>query len=143
MELTLALACEFARARPDGRLDVRGAFNELQAPGFPAAQDRMTVVFVMEWGPTERGRHAFTADLVDDDDRKVLTIEGHTDVDPGPRGEGRAPAQTRLVMELERVVFPHPGRYRFLLDVGGRKREAFALHVSAAEEDRTPPEPRG
>lgn len=136
MELILSLACEFARARPDGRLDIRGAFNELQAPGFPAAQDRMTVAFVMEWGAGEEGRRAFTADLVDDEDRKVLTIEGHTDVDrrPEPRAEGRAPPQTRLVMELERVVFPHPGRYRFVLRVGEEVREAFSLFVSKAAE---------
>ncbi|HUG40079.1 MAG TPA: hypothetical protein VMM12_06330 [Longimicrobiales bacterium] len=134
MDLILSLACEFARVRPDGRLDVRGAFNELQAAGFPAAQDRMTVVFVMGWGPAEHGRHAFTADLVGDDDRKVLTIEGHTDVEPGPEAEGRAPPQTRLVMELERVVFPRPGRYRFILRIGSDTREAFALHVSKASE---------
>lgn len=136
MDLILSLACEFARARPDGRLDIRGAFHELQAPGFPAAQDRLTVVFVMEWSSGEEGRHAFTADLVDDDDRKVLTIEGHTDVDRRPEHdtEGRAPPQTRLVMELERVVFPHPGRYRFVLRLGEETREAFALFVSKAAE---------
>ena len=140
MDLILSLACEFARARPDGRLDVRGAFNELQAPGFPAAQDRMTVVFVMEWGPGESGRRAFSADLVDDDDRKVLTIEGHTDVDrrPDNSAEHRAPPQTRLVMELERVVFPHPGRYRFLLRLGEDVRETFALWVSHAPAESTP-----
>lgn len=132
MELILSLACEDARARPDGRLDVRGTFNELQAPGFPAAQGRMTVVFVMEWGPDERGRHEFAADLVDDDGRKVLTIEGHTDVEQ--RTEGRAPPQTRVVMALERVVFPHPGRYRFRLRVGEQVRDAFALYLSEAPE---------
>lgn len=134
MNLILSLACEDARARPDGRLDVRGAFNELQAPGFPAAQDRMTVVFVMEWDAGERGSHAFAADLVDDDGTKVLTIEGSTDVEPSARVEGRAPPQTRLVMNLERVVFPHAGRYRFLLRIGDQVWETFGVHVSKAEE---------
>lgn len=132
MNLILSLACEDANARPDGRLDVRGAFNELQAPGFPAAQERMTVVFVMEWTAAEQGRHEFVADLVDDDDQKVLTIEGHTDVEA--RTEGRAPPQTRLVMALERVVFPHPGRYRFLLRVGDRTVETFSIHLSETPE---------
>ncbi|HUE77288.1 MAG TPA: hypothetical protein VMM83_05045 [Longimicrobiales bacterium] len=136
MNLILSLACEDARARPDGRLDVRGAFNELQAPGFPAAQDRMTVVFVMEWDAGERGSQDFTADLVADDGAKVLTIEGSTDVEPHPGdpAEGRAPPQTRLIMTLERVVFPHPGRYRFLLRIGGEVRETFGLYVSRAGE---------
>lgn len=128
MELILALACDDATVRPDGKLDVRGVFNELYAPGFPAAQDRMTVVFVMQWSPEENGRYEFRADLVDANDRKVLTIQGHTDVDR--RDEGRAPPQTRLVMPLERVVFPEAGEYRFVLRIGEDTREAFPLFLS-------------
>ncbi len=128
MKLLLSLACEDARARPDGRLDFVGVFDRLQAPGFPAAQDRMTVVFVMEWSPTERGRQEFQADLLDDEDRKVLTINGHTDVDPASDEPDRP--RTRLLMPLEKVVFPHAGAYRFVLRAGAETLEAFSLNVS-------------
>lgn len=127
MELLLALACEDARTRPDGRLDFIGVFDELNAPGFPAAQDRMTVVFIMAWADGQEGRQEFTADLVDADDRKVLTIEGHTDV-ASPQGAGRP--KTQLIMPLERVVFPHEGEYRFVLTVGGETRTALSLLLS-------------
>lgn len=127
MELLLALACEEARTRPDGRLDFVGVFDELNAPGFPAAQDRMTVVFIMAWAPGQEGRQEFTADLVDADDRKVLTIEGHTDVGPS-QGDGRP--KTQLIMPLERVIFPHEGEYRFVLTVGGAARPALSLLLS-------------
>ncbi len=126
MELLLSLACEDAHARPDGRLDFIGVFDQLSAPGFPAAQDRMTVVFIMEWPDDDDGRHEFTADLVAPDDRKVLTIEGHTDV--ARSGEGRA--RTRLIMPLERVVFPVEGEYRFMLSVGDTRVRAFSLRVT-------------
>lgn len=131
MRLLLALACEDARARPDGRLDFSGVFDELQAPGFPAAQDRMTVVFIMEWPADAVGRHEFTADLVDPDQRKVLTIEGHTEV--GASHPGTRP-RTQLIMPLERVVFPVEGEYRFLLTVGDARTTAFSLHVSRRSE---------
>lgn len=131
MELLLSLACEDAQARPDGRLDFIGVFDELNAPGFPAAQDRMTVVFVMEWAADQEGRQEFTADLVDADDRKVLTIEGHTDVAPP---EGSARAKTQLIMPLERVVFPQEGEYRFILTVGDTRTTAFSLVVSESPE---------
>lgn len=131
MNLLLSLACEDARARPDGRLDFIGVFDELQAPGFPAAQDRMTVVFVMEWPDGQEGRHEFTADLQDADDRKVLTIEGHTDVTPA---QGAGHPRTQLIMPLERVVFPHAGEYRFILTVGDTRIPAFSLRVSEADE---------
>ena len=131
MELILSLACEDARARPDGRLDFVGVFDELQAPGFPAAQDRMMVVFVMEWGPDQTGRQEFTADLVDAEGTKVLTIEGHTDVAP-PEGASRP--KTQLMMPLERVIFPHEGEYRFFLTVGETRIPAFSLLVTESPE---------
>ncbi|MCI0434108.1 MAG: hypothetical protein L0271_10810 [Gemmatimonadetes bacterium] len=125
MELSLALICEEVRERPDGRLDVIGVFHDLAAPGFPALQDRMTVLFVMDWSVEERGPQVFRADLVDDDEDRVMTIEGETDVD----ARIDAPARTRLVLPLERVVFPHEGRYRFLLVAGGDVHEACSLSV--------------
>lgn len=128
MELILAVACEDARARPDGRLDLVGVFDELSAPGFPARQDRMTVVFVMEWSPDQEGRREFRADLVDDEGTKVLTIEGHTDV----TAEGRRRPRTQVIMPLEQVIFPHAGAYRFRLTVDGETTSALPLHLSEA-----------
>ena len=133
MRLILALACDDARLRPDGKLDIEGVFNELNAPGFPAAQDRMTVVFVMEWERDVQGSVPFRADLVDEAGQKVLTIQGHTEVRAS--APGAAPATTKLVMPLERVVFPHAGDYRFVLSSRGRQAEGIPLHLvqSAAE----------
>jgi hypothetical protein len=120
-----------ARERPDGRIDMVGVFNELSAPGFPAVQDNMTAVFVVEWSPDEAGRQPLRADLVDEQGRKVLTIQGHTDVDA--RGPGRAPAQTRLIMPLERVIFPAAGVYRFDLVAGGDSAPACSFYVGQRE----------
>lgn len=127
MILKLSAACEAARERPDGRLDLVGVFNELSAPGFPAMQDRMTVVFIVEWEEDEAGEQPLRADLVHESGRKVLTIEGQTEVDA--RGSDRSPAQTRLVMPLEKVIFPQPGRYRFELLAGGHSVDACSFYV--------------
>ncbi|HUG00361.1 MAG TPA: hypothetical protein VML95_00720 [Longimicrobiales bacterium] len=137
MRLVLALACENAQVRPDGRLDVEGVFNQLAAPGFPAAQDRMTAVFVMEWTKGEAGRQPLRADLVEASSGKtVLTIQGHTDVDAAASGP---PAHTRLVMPLENVVFPAEGRYDFQLTAGGERGSAFSIFVSGVPgRDRDP-----
>jgi hypothetical protein len=131
MDLTLAVTCEEARERPDGRMDVVGVFNELGAPGFPALQDRMTLVLVMEWAAGEAGRQALRADLLDEADQRILTIEGHTDVTA--RREEGARAQTRLILLLERVVFPHAGRYHFDLIAAGDVRRACSLLVGQLE----------
>ena len=136
MKLNLAVACDDAHVRPDGKLDVVGIFNELSAPGFPAAQDRMTVVFVMEWEPHEAGRQPLRADLIDDAGTMILTIQGHTDVEG--RSADRAPAQTRVIMPLERVIFPKAGRYTFRLRAGDAELSAFSLFLSQRETVRDP-----
>jgi len=127
MHLTFSVVCDAATERPDGRLDIAGIFDRLSAPGFPAMQEQMTAVFVIEWQPDETGRQPLRADLVDEDGRKVLTIEGHTDVvAPAPGGSR---ARTRLIMPLERVVFPQAGRYHFVLVAGSDAHAAAAIHV--------------
>lgn len=133
MDLILALACDDARLRPDGKLDVRGIFNELTAPGFPAAQDRMTVVFVMEWPRDVEGSVPFRADLVDEGGQKILSIQGHTEV--APRTAASAPATTKLVMPLERVVFPHAGLYHFELSARGSSADGIPLHLVEVKDD--------
>jgi len=132
MDLSLALLCEEAHARPDGRFDVRGVFNELSAPGFPAVQARMTLVLVMDWSADEAGTQAFRADLVEHGGKRVLTIEGETEV--SPRRIGGPAAQTRLVLPLEDVVFPHAGRYRFELVAGGDVHRACSLFLDERPE---------
>jgi hypothetical protein len=127
MILRLSAVCETAEERPDGRLDLLGIFHELSSPGFPAMQERMTAVFLVEWEADDAGRLPLRADLLDGTGRKILTIQGHTDVEP--RTAGRAPAVTRLVMPLERVVFPGPGRYHFELLAGATVVEACSFHV--------------
>jgi hypothetical protein len=127
MILRLAAVCEGAHERPDGRLDLTGIFNDLSAPGFPAMQERMTVVFVVEWEPDEAGELPLRADMIDESGRKLLTIQGHTDVEA--RSADRSPPQTRMIMPLEKVVFPRPGRYRFELVAGGDVADACSFFV--------------
>jgi hypothetical protein len=128
MKLILSLACEEVRSRPDGRMDLVGVFNELSAPGFPAAQDHMTVIFVFEWGPEDQGEQPLRADMLDDAGNHVLTIQGHTEVSIRP--DDRAPAQTRLVLPLERVIFPHAGLYTFHVRAANETLQGFSLFVS-------------
>lgn len=127
MRILYALVCEDASSRQDGRLDADGVFHQLYAPGFPAQQDRMVLAVALEWDAGEAGRHEFKIDLVDPSRSPCLTVSGHTDVTPNPPGE--APAQTRLVLPLEGVVFPAAGSYLFELEVEGKSYPLAPLHL--------------
>jgi hypothetical protein len=136
MDLILAAACDQARERDDGKLDLIGVFGELSAPGFPAAQERMVAVFILEWTEAEHGRQELRAELRDEAGRAVLTIEGHTDVIS--RGRAGARPRTQLIVPLEHVVFPAAGRYRFELTAAGATIPAFTLLVEEHQEEADP-----
>jgi hypothetical protein len=131
MHVQLALVCDDARVRPDGKMDVEGVFNDLIAPGFPAKQERMVLVTTIEWDRGDEGRNLFKVDLVGPDGRPSLTVDGHTDVDRRP--PDRPPPRTRLVLPLEEVIFPRPGRYTFQIKVKGRKLRGPSIFLMEGE----------
>jgi hypothetical protein len=127
MELQMAFFCDDAHETPEGKLDAKGIFHDLFAPGFPARHDRMVLVIVLDWDRADEGRYKLKAELVDPDGATVLTIEGHSDVQPSPPGQ--PPARTRLVMPLEQAVFPRPGRYHLRATVKGTRLRGPSLHL--------------
>ena len=144
MEFLLAMLCDDARETPEGKLDIHGVFNDLYAPGFPAKQDAMVLVLVVEWDRSDHGRFNFRLDLVGPQGQPTLTLDGHTDVDERPAD--KPPARTRLLMPLKDVVFPEPGAYRFKLRVKGRDLDGPALYLirrDAAPEPAGPAGPAG
>lgn len=131
MELQLAFFCDEAQETPDGKLDVQGVFHDLFAPGFPAVQERMVLVLVLDWDRKDRGKFNLKAELVAPDGSVVLTVDGHSEVEPQPMG--RPPARTRLVMALEKAVFPKVGRYHLRVIVKGQRFRGPSLHLVELE----------
>jgi hypothetical protein len=133
MHVQLALVCEDARMRPDGKMDVVGVFNDLAASAFPAKQERMVLVTTIEWQPGDDGRNLFRVDLIAPDGRPSLTVDGHTDVQP--YAPGLPPPRTRLILPLEGVVFPQAGRYAFEIRIKGKKLRGPSLFLMHVEEE--------
>lgn len=133
MQLRFSAICDDARPTPDGKIDVHGVYHDLAAPGFPARQDRLVLVLVLEWDRADHGRYLFKADLEDDAGNVSLTVEGETEVhSPSPH---RPPARSQLIMPLADVVFPRSGTYSFRVKVKGRTLEGPSLFLMEAPED--------
>ena len=126
MKVLYALICEHAHDRQDGRLDVHGVFHQLYAPCFPA-EHQFTVAIAIEWEPHEAGTIDLSIDLMDPANSPVLSIKGQTEV--GARQPMQGPPLTRLVMPLERVVFPLEGSYMFELVLGDERVRLAPLHL--------------
>ncbi len=127
MRLLASAVCDHASTTPDGKLDVHGIFHDLYAPGFPARQDRMTLVLAIEWDQDDHGRHSFRVNVRGPGGRPTITVEGQSEVTARPAG--RPPPRTQLVMPLEDVVFPVPGCYDFEIKVKGHVLKGPVLHL--------------
>lgn len=133
MHLRFSAICDDARPTPDGKLDVHGIYHDLAAPGFPARQDLLVLVLVLEWDREDHGRYLFKADLEGEDGKVSVTVEGETEVHrPAP---DRPPARSQLIMPLEKIVFPRAGLYQFKIKVKGQTLDGPSVQLLEAPED--------
>ena len=133
MELRFSTICDAARSTPDGKLDIQGVYHDLAAPGFPARQDRIVLVIVIEWEREDHGRYLFKADLEDQEGNVSITVEGETEVHlPGPH---HPPARSQLIMPLENIVFPKSGQYAFVIRVKGQTLQGPSLYLMETDEE--------
>lgn len=134
MHLRFAAVCDDARPTPDGKVDIHGVYHDLSAPGFPARQDHLVLVLVIEWERADHGRYLFKADLEDDDGEISLTVEGETEVHR-PAAD-QPPARSQLIMPMEGVVFPHAGQYTFRVKVKGTTLEGPGIYLMEVPESQ-------
>ena len=125
------LFCADAQAGLDGKLDIHGVFNELHAPDFPARQDQMVLVGIVEWQRDLQGRIPFTVDLTDSDGKAIFSIEGHTEVDARPAS--KAPAKTHFILPLKNVMFPAPGCYRVRIRINDSELAGPSMHLMQSQ----------
>lgn len=127
MKVLYSVLAEDADLRHDGRMDVHGIFHELYAPGFPARQDRLTLVTTLEWADDERGAIDLAINLLDPDGSPVLTINAQTQVED--QYAVNRPARTAMAIPMEQVIFPRGGAYVFELAVGERREALAGLYL--------------
>jgi len=134
LKLRFSAVCDDARPTHDGKVDVHGVYHDLSAPGFPAQQDRLVLVLVLEWDRQDQGRYIFKADLEDDEGNVSLTVEGETEIHRP--ADDQPPARSQLIMPMEGVVFPRAGQYTFRVKVKGKTLEGPGIYLMEVPESR-------
>jgi hypothetical protein len=127
VKVLYSVIAEDAQLRHDGRMDVHGIFHELYAPGFPAKQDRLTLVTTIEWDATERGAIDFTVNLLDPQRAPALTINAQTQVED--QYAVHRPARTQMAIPIDGLVFPTAGTYEFQLTVGEHTQSLTPIYL--------------
>ena len=127
MKVLYSVIAEHAELRHDGRMDAHGIFHELYARGFPAQQERLTLVTTIEWDANERGDIDFSVNLLDPDSSPVLTINAQTQVED--QYAVHRPARTQMAIPIDQLIFPRAGTYEFELTVGETKQPLAPIYL--------------
>jgi len=128
MRQLLLLAADYANITGDGKLNVMGIFNDINAFSFPARHPSMHLVAKLgaelgEYGQTRD----FTVKLLDEDGNQIMDISGQLEI---PKGEkGRKP-EVNVILGLKDVVFPKPGTYQFVILVDKDHKGELTLYVN-------------
>jgi|SRR5215212_5790180 len=129
MEVTLAVTCDYANVSQEGKLNILGVFQELNAIGFPTVVPQMYLVVSFEAGAAEFGteKHIRIA-LLEADGSEVMAMEGPIAVQRPARPGSTA--YINQVLSLQGITFAHPGDYAFHIVVGGETKRIVPLRVN-------------
>ena len=127
MEIDLALLADAATIDAAGKMNILGVFDRISVSQFPAQHGRIALVLRLTAGTSEMGLHDMEIRLSDPGGAEVLSVNGEMQLGGGAHAsEGiRVP----LVLNIDRLVFPAPGRYSFDVRVDGQHHVTIPLVV--------------
>ncbi len=131
MEIDLALLADAATVDAAGKLNILGIFDRISAGAFPAPHPHLSLVLRFGASVTEAGPHTVEIRLRDEGGGEIMKVQGDLNIGPGPAASG---GQVKIpqVVNLERLQFPHPGRYSFDVLVDGKHQVSIPLTLHDA-----------
>lgn len=129
MDVKLAVLADYANVSQDGKLNLMGIFQEINAPALPFQLPQMYLVLTFEAGPAEFGsQKELRIVLLDGDGNENIALEGQVQV-PRPVRQGSR-AYINEAIGLAGVPFEKAGDYGFAILVGGETKDTVPLHVN-------------
>lgn len=129
MEVNLAVLADYANVSQDGKLNIMGIFQEVNAPSLPFPLPQMYLVMSLSAGPAEfNSQRQIRVVLLRADGQEILGLEGHVQVPEPVRAGSRA--YINETIGLAGVQFDQAGDYGFSILIGGDEKATVPLHVN-------------
>jgi hypothetical protein len=128
MEIDLALLADAATVDAAGKLNILGIFDRISSTVFPAPHPHLSLVLRIGGSMKEAGDHTVEIVLRDPDGEEMLRMNGGINIPMGPTGSGgmyRVPQ----IINMDRLLFPKPGRYSFDVAVDGEHHVSIPLFL--------------
>ena len=130
MDIDLALIADAATVDAGGKLNILGVFDRITAAEFPAQHGRLCLVLRFSASVSEAGPHPVLITLKGPAGKEVFRLDGEMNLSPGPGSAGEG-IHVPQVLNLDGVVFQHPGQYSFDVAVDGQHHVSISLQVVA------------
>jgi len=131
MKPLLFLAADYANVTGDGKLNVMGIFNDINAFNFPARHSSMHLIAKLGPELGEYGqKRTFNVRLMDADGNHVMELSGEFEV---PIAQGGRKPEVNIILDLKDIILPKPGRYVFVLLIDKDQKDELTLYVNQIE----------
>lgn len=134
MKATLGLLADYANVTNDGKLNIMGVFQVVNARNFPAVHGQMFLVLTLEAPPGEAGtKKEITVKLMSEDGKELFAMSHELlvpKVNPDPRMRGM-PFEVNHILGFQTLRFETAGTYQFAVLVGGDTKITVPLRVLA------------
>lgn len=129
MEVTLAVICDYANLSRDGKLNILGVFNGIEAPALPISVAQLFIVVSTEAGPTEAGQEfPFELVLWAQDGQEIFRVDQRLQF-PATTYPGEHVSNNQIIA-VAGLPFREAGDYAFHVRIGGLDRRTISLRVN-------------
>lgn len=140
MRLDIALVADAATVDASGKLNVLGAFHRLRGPEFPLRHGRLALVLRFAPEPDDDGTSEVEVQLLGPEEDEILRLDGKVE---SRSADTAADIRIPQVLNLDGIVFPREGTYRFVVAVDGGEIGIIPLKVEKGRASRGRPSAGG
>lgn len=134
MEVTLALLADAANVSQEGKLNILGAFANINAHEFPARHPEMQLVLRFEASPAEAGmKKKLEVKVLDVDGQQIGGLGGGFNVSSPPSPGRRIHMQS--VLRITDAVFPKEGDYTFHVLINDEVKAEVPLSLTLKKKE--------
>ena len=127
MKVTLALLADAANVSKEGKLNILGTFDNINASKFPARHPEMQLVLRLEASPAEANtKKRLELKVMDADGKQVGGANAEISVPPAQTGRY---ISMQAIMRITDAVFPKPGDYVYAVLIDGRTEAEVQLQL--------------
>jgi hypothetical protein len=128
METKLALLADCANVTRDGKLDLMGVSNTINARALPWVQPQVQIVLQFEVEPADWDTEkSIEVQLVDADGNQLSAMQGKIKV---ARPKTDKPSQMNWILSANNLRFNSQGDYIFVLRLDGQIESEIPLRVN-------------